>query len=147
MSETYSVLFRRLTKLSKNLLAFATHWIANTNKTKCQTFIYLFEKKYISYDSCIFRVFITIFYCCLQSYCRDSKILYCCTVKTVILETAVPCLGTYFLYLGIYVVLRNKINQMEGTFLLTRPQKLDVKLNLNAFSVLIIEIHGLVIAQ
>ena len=99
MSETYSVLFRRLTKLSKNLLAFATHWIANTNKTKCQTFIYLFEKKYISYDSCIFRVFITIFYCCLQSYCRDSKILYCCTVKTVILETAVPCLGTYFLYL------------------------------------------------
>ena len=32
MMETYSVLFRGFIKLSKNLLAFATHWIANTNK-------------------------------------------------------------------------------------------------------------------
>ena len=47
---------------------------------------------YILYDYCIFRVFITILYCRLLSYCRDSKVLYCCTVETVILETAVPCL-------------------------------------------------------
>ena len=34
----------------------------------------------------------TVFYCLLLSYCRDSKVLYCLTVETVILETAVPCL-------------------------------------------------------
>ena len=146
MMETYSVLFRGFIKLSKNLLAFTTHWIANTNKTKCQTFIYLFEKKYISYDSYMFRVFITIFWCCLLSYRRDSKVFYCHTVMTVILETAVPCL--YILLILRYIRTGNKIlNQMERTFLLTRPQKLNVKLNLKAFSVLIIEIHGLVIAQ
>ena len=48
MMEIYSVLSRGFVKLSKNLLAFTTHWVANTNKTKYQTFIYLFEKKYIS---------------------------------------------------------------------------------------------------
>ena len=46
MMEIYSVLSRGFVKLSKNLLAFTTHWVANTNKTKYQTFIYLFEKKY-----------------------------------------------------------------------------------------------------
>ena len=35
----------------------------------------------------------TVVYCRLLSYCRDSKVLYCRTVETVILETAVPCLG------------------------------------------------------
>ena len=47
-------------------------------------------------DYCIFRFFITILYCLLLSYCRDSKVLYCLTVETVILETAVPCLLTIF---------------------------------------------------
>ena len=42
MMEIYSVLSRGFVKLSKNLLAFTTHWVANTNKTKYQTFIYLF---------------------------------------------------------------------------------------------------------
>ena len=56
-------------------------------------------------------------------------------------------MSRHILFILRYIRSRNKINQMEGTFLLTRPQKLDVKLNLNAFSVLIIEIRGLVIAQ
>ena len=91
MMETYSVLFRGFIKLSKNLLAFTTHWVANTNKTKCQTFIYLFEKKYILYH---FMIPVFLEFLLLSStvvYCLTVETVKYSTVKTAILETAVPC--------------------------------------------------------
>ena len=69
------------------LLAFNTHWVTNTNKAMWQNFnIYFMITVFFEFS------LLSILYCRLLSYCRDSKVLYCCTVETVILETAVPCL-------------------------------------------------------